>query len=500
MKLQEVLRAWEDPRARAAGVAVMRDEIRPGAVFVDVFGGEGPGVGLAEALRLGVSLYVTRRPLKHRSVVRVSNTFAAYSDLCRAYFGHPAAQLDCYGITGTKGKTTTSHLLTHLLEADGRSVALISTGFRKAGARKSANGNTTPIAFELNGWLRQAVEQKAKACVLETTSIALEQERVRGVGFKAVAFTNIGTDHLDYHGGRRAYVAQKRRLFEDPSVVREDAVRVVNIDDPEGASLRKRLGSRCVTYGETPSADYAFRVEAQSRDGLKMVIGRQRVRSPLYGTFNAQNIACAVALARELGVAWRVIRDACATFEGVPGRMQRVSDASDPRTVIVDFAHTPESVEAALQAIRSTCAGRGELTVVIGCGGERDRGKRPKIARIAAQLADRVVVTTDNSRSEAPEAIAREMLGGVPTKLLGRVCVELDRRAAINMAISGCGNDGAVAILGRGSESRQEIQGKLIEFDDREVARSVLRTARAAEGRGVAAGRRADLAGAVEHR
>jgi UDP-N-acetylmuramoyl-L-alanyl-D-glutamate--2,6-diaminopimelate ligase len=403
----------------------------------------------------------------------VKHAFAACAELSAAYFAHPARALDCYGITGTKGKTTSCHLLAHLLEAGGRKPALLSTVIRTAGSLIREANNTTPVAFELQAWLRIAANEGNDSAIIETTSIGLAEERVRRIGFRAVALTNIGSDHLQYHGGFEPYVAQKRRLFEDPTVVRADAVRIVNADDRQGALLKRRLGAKCVTFGSTAPADYSVAVLGQQRGGLLMNVSGHRLWSPLFGRINAQNVACAVALARELGVAWTDIRDGVASFHGVPGRLELVSEPTEGPAVIVDYAHTPESIQGVISAIRGRYRGR-QLTVVVGCSGGTDREKRPKIANIAARRSHRLFLTADNSRWESAETISREMLHGIPKECRSRTRVVIDRREAIEQAIRTSTSKGVVAILGRGCESHLDVQGRRVPFDDRDVARSIL--------------------------
>lgn len=473
--LAELLRTVKRSRADLAGIAVYPEQVKPGTIFVDL-GPKAPRrVTFADAIARGATWFVTSEPNADPRVVRVKNAFAACADLAAAWFAHPARALDCYGVTGTKGKTTTCHLLAHLLEGE-RPAALLSSVIRRAGEVVQPAMNTTPIALELQAWLRIAANEGIRVAVIETTSIGLAEERVRGIGFKAVALTNVGSDHLQYHGGRDAYVAQKRRLFEDATVVRKNAVRLVNVDDPVGARLKRDLGRACATFGSAAPADYRFTIDGQRRGGLSMTIDRRKLWSPLYGRVNAENVACAVALARELGLAWDVVRDRLASFPGVPGRLELVSDPKAGVAVVVDYAHTPESVDGAISAIRSRFRGR-ELTVVVGCGGGTDREKRPRIARIAARRAHRVFFTSDNSRWENPEEIGRDMMRGVRESDREKTRLVIDRREAIRTAIASS-ERGVVAILGRGCEPYLEIEGRREIFDDREVARSILREQR----------------------
>jgi UDP-N-acetylmuramoyl-L-alanyl-D-glutamate--2,6-diaminopimelate ligase len=472
MTFAELLRTVKQSPADVAGIAVYPEQVKPGTIVVDL-GPKAPRrLALADAIGRGASWYVTSDAVADPRAVRVKNAFAACADLAAAWFARPARALDCYGVTGTKGKTTTCHLLAHLVESE-RPAALLSSVVRRAGQVVQPAMNTTPIALELQAWLRIAANEGLRRVIIETTSIGLAEERVRGIGFKAVALTNVGSDHLQYHGGRDAYVAQKRRLFEDTTVVRKDAVRLVNLDDPVGARLRRDLDRACVTFGSAASADYRFTIEGQRDGGLSMTVNRRKLWSPLYGRVNAENVACAAALAREIGLTWDVIRDRLASFPGVPGRLELVSDPGAAVAVVVDYAHTPESVDGAISAIRSRFRRRA-LTVVVGCGGGTDREKRPRIAQIAARRAQRVFFTSDNPRWESAEEIGRDMMRGVPETHRRKTRLIIDRREAIRAAIASSDN-GVVAVVGRGCEPYLEIEGRREIFDDREVARSILR-------------------------
>jgi UDP-N-acetylmuramoyl-L-alanyl-D-glutamate--2,6-diaminopimelate ligase len=423
-----------------------------------------------DAVRRGAVALVCQRPLGLGvPEVIVDDVRAAMGPAAARFYGDPTADLDVVGITGTNGKTTTAFLVRHLLEADGRPCGLLGTVKQVVGGREQEVERTTPEAIDLQATFRAMLDAGDRACAMEVSSHALELGRVAGIRFACRVFTNLTQDHLDFHETMDAYYAAKRRLFDGPGPA------VVNLDDEWGRRLAGEID--CRTFAIEREADYRARdVEFDlmgSRVRCETPQGELELSSPLPGLFNVQNVLAAVAAVGELGVAEETIAAALPRFGRVPGRFEPV-DEGQQFGVLVDYAHTPEALENVLRAAREVTQGR--LHVVFGAGGDRDRGKRPKMGDAARRLADRVLVTSDNPRSEDPETIIDEVMAGAGT---GAERIT-DRRAAIARAIETAAPGDVVIIAGKGHEQGQEFEdGRKEPFDDVSVAREALRAVRA---------------------
>jgi len=463
--------APQDADVRALAFDARR--VEPGTLFFCVRGFTRDGHDFAaEAVARGASALVVDHPLGLGvPEVVVAHVRAAMAPAAAALHGDPTARLEVVGITGTSGKTTTSHLLRHLLEAAGRQTALLGTAGSVVAGRAGALARTTPEAIDLQEAFARMVAGGDVACVMEVSSHALELHRADAIHWAAAAFTNLSQDHLDFHPSMEAYFRAKRKLF----VEGEPRAAVVCVDDAHGRRLAaelRELGRPPLTVATARAdADLVARdVElgpggaaftAQAADG-----GRLELRSPLVGRFNVANALVAVALARTLGVDDAVVREALPVAPPVPGRLQPV-DAGQPFTVLVDYSHKPGALEGVLHAAREL-AGDGRVLVLFGAGGDRDRGKRPLMGEVAARLADEVVVTSDNPRSEDPEAIIAEILEGIDRP----VVVEPDRRLAIRAALERARPGDVVVLAGKGDERGQELAGGVVvPFDDVEVAK-----------------------------
>lgn len=387
--------------------------------------------------------------------------------------GHPSRALTTVGITGTNGKTTTAALMASIFEAAGRPCGVVGT---LHGAR------TTPEAPELQTLLRDFVDTGRSAAVLEVSSHALAMHRADGTEFDAVVFTNLGHDHLDLHGSHEEYFRAKALLFT-PSF---SNLGVINIDDPYGRLIADTAQSsiagnefRVVEYGRADISDVA----ATAATHRYMWRGR-RVEVPMGGDFNVANSLAALTTAVELGIDVDVAIAGVSTLAVVPGRFEVIEpgaqdgaqDGAQGVTVIVDYAHTPDGLERLLEAARGVAGANGSLTVVFGCGGNRDRAKRPEMGAVASRGADRIVITSDNPRRESPQEIIDEILGGVDAGSSARVDSIVDRRDAIGDAISSATVGDVVVIAGKGHETMQEFADGSVEFDDRAVAREFLRS------------------------
>ncbi len=417
-------------------------------------------------------------PLPGRMVGRVlvPSTRRALGPLAAAYWGHPSRALTVVGITGTNGKTTTSYLVEALLRARGRSTGVVGTiQYLVRGTARPAS-QTTPEAIELQALLAEMVAAGVRGVAMEVSSHALELHRVDGVAFDVAVFTNLTQDHLDLHGTMERYRAAKGRLFELLETGgKPGPAAVLNADDPAGAAWASALRCRVLTFGLGPGAAIRPRRYASALDGIALEVttpaGPLALRSPLIGEHNVMNLLGAVGVGVALGLPPDAIARALAGVAVVPGRFERI-DAGQEFLVVVDYAHTPDALQRVLETARPLTPAR--LGVVFGCGGDRDRGKRPIMGRIAAALADRVWLTSDNPRSENPEAIIEEIARGIvapPTEGYTKVS---QRDEAIRDALGWARPGDTVVLAGKGHETYQLIADRTLPFDDRAVAREIL--------------------------
>jgi UDP-N-acetylmuramoyl-L-alanyl-D-glutamate--2,6-diaminopimelate ligase len=412
--------------------------IRPGALFFCVPGSTVDGHDLAPAaVASGAVALVVEHPVDTPvPQLVVQSVREAMPLAANEFFSYPSHELDVAAVTGTNGKTTTAFLLASILAAGGRRPGLLTNIERRVGGELQPTGLNTPEAIDLQRLFRTMLAAGDRSCAMEATSIAGAKGRLDGTRFAVLVFTNLTQDHLDFHETMDAYYAAKAALFEQAERA------VVNVGDEWGRRLAEQLPD-----ARTFTAD----------DDLGAI------ELKLRGRFNRANALGAVWAARELGVEEDAIREGIEALDGVPGRFESV-EAGQPFAVIVDYAHTPDSLENVLRTAREL---GGRLTVVFGAGGDRDREKRPLMGRIAAQLADRAIVTTDNPRSEDPALIAAEVADG-------QLEVVLDRRVAIETALADARPGDDVVIAGKGADTEMELAGRSIPFDDRQVAREAL--------------------------
>jgi UDP-N-acetylmuramoyl-L-alanyl-D-glutamate--2,6-diaminopimelate ligase len=455
------------PEVEVSGLAYSSQSVVPGTLFFCVPGFTADGHDFApDAVARGAVALVCQRPLGLGvPEVVVSDVRAAMGPAAARFYGDPTGELKVVGVTGTNGKTTTAFLLRHLLEAGGRQTGLLGTVKRVVGGVEEEVERTTPEAIDLQATFRRMLDGGDRGCAMEVSSHALELGRVAGIRFACRVFTNLTQDHLDFHDTMEAYFAAKRRLFEQPGLS------VVNLDDEYGRRIAGEV--ECVTFAVEHDAEYRARdIEFDlmgSTFRCETPDGELELRSPLPGLFNVQNLLGAVAAARSLEVPGETIADALPSFGRVPGRFEPVDEGQD-FGVLVDYAHTPEALENVLVAAREVT--RNRLHVVFGAGGDRDRGKRPLMGAAARRLADRVLVTSDNPRSEEPEAIVDAIMEGAGPDAER----ETDRRRAIALAIDTAGPGDVVVIAGKGHEQGQEFEnGRKEPFDDVSEARAALR-------------------------
>ena len=404
----------------------------------------------------------------------VPSTSAALAWLAARFHGRPADALRLIAVTGTNGKTTTTHLVESLLLAAGRKPGIIGTVTYRSPAGSRPAPFTTPTPLQLHATLAEMRDAGATDVAMEVSSHALALDRVAGLRFAVGAFTNLTQDHLDFHGTMEAYGAAKARLFAEH--LADDGVAVICVDGDAQQMLAAAHGRVLRVSATGKNADVrvesATLVEGGTALSLVTPLGTIAFTTPLVGGFNVENLAVAVGIGVGLGLDAATIARGLTTARGAPGRLERVGAGSDP-AVYVDYAHTPDALERALEALRPLATGRGgALWVVFGCGGDRDRGKRPQMGRIAEAGADRVVVTSDNPRTEAPQAIVDQITAGLVAP--ARAIVLVDRRAAIERAVADATARDVVLVAGKGHEDYQIIGQEKRHFDDREVAGEAL--------------------------
>jgi UDP-N-acetylmuramoyl-L-alanyl-D-glutamate--2,6-diaminopimelate ligase len=443
----------------------------PGALFVALRGSHTDGhLYVAQAIARGASAVVVEERArvaesKHAAVIRVADSKRALSVLSAAFYGDPSQCLDAIGVTGTNGKTTTTRMAAAILDAAAIPCGVIGTIGAQLGLRRWQLGNTTPLPPELHGVLAAMRDDGARAVAIEVSSHALALERVEDVHFRVAALTNVTRDHLDFHESQDAYAAAKRHLFALTGSC------VLNVDDDYGRRWALELyreGRQVITYGSAYAAHLSPQEIVLEPTGSRFTVNGQPYELHLPGRFNIWNALAAIGIAQVFGIADATIARGLAALRHVPGRMERLGGMGID--VVVDYAHTPDALENALRALRETTA--GAIAIVFGCGGDRDRGKRAEMAAVAAQLADRLYLTSDNPRSEEPRAIVDDMLAGIPSGV--RHYVELDRRLAIRRAVAEAQAGDVVLVAGKGHEAHQIVGERILPFDDAAVAREAL--------------------------
>lgn len=469
------------------GIFEHSKEVRPGSVFAVREGHRHDGKHFAtEARASGASLLLTGRGSELPAPrIEVDDVPRALGILAQKFWGEPSHKMTVLGITGTNGKTTTAYLVEQVLLALGLGVARLGTlGFFVNGQRREES-LTTPGAVDLARALSLASDEGARFCVMEVSSHALAQERVRGVRFHGAAFTNLSQDHLDYHGSMESYGAEKAKLF----LSHEPEMSVVNVDDPWGRRIASEIerahpSQRLARFSREGRNEAEIRAEqvqfrAAGLSARLSIFGKARpFEASLVGAHNLENLLAALGLLVAADIDVDVALAELGRARSAPGRLETVSEPDDDVTVLVDYAHTPAALEGVLGSLRATDA--TEIVCVFGCGGDRDRGKRPLMGRVASELADRVIITTDNARSEAPEAIAEEIARGIEGRPYQIV---IDRRLAIFEAIQHASPGSTILLAGKGHESFQTIGSQTLPFDDAEEARQAL-ALRRQSGRG----------------
>ncbi|MFR5876974.1 MAG: UDP-N-acetylmuramoyl-L-alanyl-D-glutamate--2,6-diaminopimelate ligase [Eubacterium sp.] len=448
--------------------------VEEGFLFVCIKGASFDGHSVAqEMLEKGAAAVVTERDLGIENQIIVDDTRAAYSPICANYYGNPAKKLKLIGLTGTNGKTTTTFLIKQILENVGKKVGLIGTVQNMVGDEIYPAHYTTPDPHELQSLFRKMVDADCEYCVMEVSSQALAQGRVEGIHFLIGAFTNLTQDHLDYHKTWENYFNSKRILFENCDIA------ITNVDDKNGLEIVKNLPCKVVTYAvDNIQSDFTAKNVVFSSKGVKYeLVGEKigRVDCPIPGRFSVYNSLCAASVALSLGIDFESTLIAISKSQGVKGRIEVVPTETD-YTVIIDYAHSPDGLENIISSLKEIAEGR--VVTLFGCGGDRDRTKRPKMGKIAADLSDFCVVTSDNPRSENPSKIIEDILEGMKDSKTPYTVVE-NRKEAIAWAMNNARPKDIILLAGKGHETYQILPTGTIHFDEREVIAEVLSNTKA---------------------
>ena len=484
MLLQTLLRQFNPkptrsgiPDVEVTGICEDSRTAQPGNLFIARAGTKADGAQyIADAAARGAVAAVVQAKLPQSPIpqIVVDDTSIAASILANLFHGNPSQKVRTLGVTGTNGKTTTTYLLRHMLGKVNTRCGMIGTVEIDDGRTRREASMTTPAATEIAALLASMRDKGCRACAMEVSSHALDQGRVAGVSFAGAAFTNLTGDHLDYHKTMDSYADAKAKLFASLS---ETAVAVINAEDKWSDRMVRGCNGRVIRFGFGKTADYRARDVAVTSNGSNFILhtpdGRSEVNMQLIGRHNIENALAAAALAGEVfGLSVHQIASGLRDAQGAPGRLQAVR-SGQPFAVLVDYAHTDDALENVLSALRPLT--RGKLRVLFGCGGDRDRTKRPRMARTAEKLADALYITSDNPRTEDPRAILSEIVSGLSKEGRSQAVVEIDRRAAINRIMTDAEPGDVVLLAGKGHENYQIIGTEKRHFDDVEEAARALK-------------------------
>ncbi|ANE47366.1 UDP-N-acetylmuramoylalanyl-D-glutamate--2,6-diaminopimelate ligase [Paenibacillus swuensis] len=475
-----------DEQVQITGIQTDSRKVQQGDLFICLPGHTVNGHDYAEkAVASGAAALVIQEDIKDLKVpvVKVKDTRFAMAVMADHFYGHPSSRLKLIGVTGTNGKTTTTFLIDRILEDQGKRTGLIGTIKMKIADQFYEMSGTTPEALQLQQHLHEMVEADTDYCIMEVSSHALEQGRVKGSDFKTAIFTNLTQDHLDYHGTMREYLGAKGLFFSRLGNTysgneNERRYAVLNADDQASETFAKLTSAEVITYAIDSHADLkASDIRITSRGTTFKVntpIGESEIALRMVGKFNVYNALAAMSAGLIEGISLEDLKASLEAVQGVDGRVETV-DEGQSFAVIVDYAHTPDGLENVLATVKEFA--EGKVLCVFGCGGDRDRTKRPLMGKIAAKYADRILVTSDNPRSENPDAILLDIEAGLTEDGVSRERYELivDRKTAIEKAIEMASPDDVVLIAGKGHETYQIMNGVTIDFDDRLVAKEALR-------------------------
>ena len=442
-------------------------EVEKGSLFIALNGTLSDGHDFIEmAINNGASAIVCEKiPLNINETVvyvLVKDSSKALGHISANFYDNPSEKIKLVGVTGTNGKTTVASLLHSLYQSLGHKSGLLSTVVYKIGSATYEATHTTPDAIRLNVMLREMVDSGCKYCFMEVSSHAVDQQRISGLNFDIALFTNISRDHLDYHKTYDAYISAKKKFFDGLS---SKSTAIVNIDDKHGSTMLHHTKAKKKTFALRSAADYKCKIIENQFSGLHLNINGQDVYTKLIGSFNASNLLLTYATAIELGENQLQVLTVLSALDAVEGRFQQFKSDLGVNS-IVDYAHTPDALMNVLKTIADIRTGNEKVICVVGCGGDRDVGKRPLMAQFACQLSDQVILTSDNPRSEDPKKIINEMKAGLNASQMRKVLSLEDRREAIKLGVTLCSEGDILLIAGKGHEKYQEINGERFPFDD----------------------------------
>jgi len=474
-----VLHLEGDPRTPVNRISADSRSIETGDLFVAVRGTQADGHRfIPDALEKGASVIVAEtipRPLPEGVCwVKVRDSALALGQLAADFYDNPSKKLKLVAVTGTNGKTTTVTLLFDLVRALGFKAGLLSTVENRIGDRVDPARLTTPDPVFIHRYLAEMVREGCSYAFMEASSHAIHQKRIAGLHFAGAVFTNITHDHLDYHGTFQHYITAKKMLFDE---LPEDAFALVNLDDPRGQVMVQNTAAVIHTYALKRMAEYKAKILSYNLSGLHLDLDGVEFHGRLIGAFNASNYLAVYATARLLGLGKMEVLTALSRLSPAPGRFETVVHPDRSVTGIVDYAHTPDALEKVLQTVNSLRHGKAKIIAVVGCGGDRDKTKRPVMAAMACKWGDQVILTSDNPRSEDPEQILNEMMQGVSTENYGKVLHILSRKEAIRTACALAQPGDIILVAGKGHEKYQEIKGVRHPFDDVAELRAALSSA-----------------------
>lgn len=464
-----------DMEAEVKNIAFDSRKVEEGTVFVAVKGTRVDGHDYIEkAISIGASAVICELLPKsldpNVAYVQVKSSEEALGIMASNFYGNPSRKLKLVGITGTNGKTTCVTLLFQLFRALGYNTGLLSTVENKINEQVLKATHTTPDALTLNQLMAQMVDAGVTHCFMESSSHAIVQRRIAGLAYDGAVFTNISHDHLDYHKTFDEYIKAKKLLFDGLS---GDAFALVNSDDKRAAVMLQNTKASKHKYALKSMAEFKSKILSNTMQGLELDIENQSVWFKLVGDFNAYNLLAVYATAILLGEEPQEVLMALSNVNSAPGRFDLV-DTTTGITALVDYAHTPDALENVLKTISELRTGNEKVITVVGCGGDRDKQKRPLMAKIACELSDKVVLTSDNPRTENPDQIIRDMQEGVSASHVRKTLVIKDRREAIKTASALAEKEDIIVVAGKGHEDYQEINGERFPFDDKEILKEML--------------------------
>jgi UDP-N-acetylmuramoyl-L-alanyl-D-glutamate--2,6-diaminopimelate ligase len=468
MEIMNPVKVCNFSDVEVTGLTYDSRKVTKGTLFFAITGEHFDGHNfIQDAIDRGASSCIVEREQEVTEIpqVVVDDVRSVLSEVSAYFWEYPSDKLTVVGITGTNGKTTSSFMVKNILDKADRKTGVVGTMGFFIEDKKGKIPNTTPESLLLHKIMREMVDAQTEICIMEVSSHGIKMGRIKDVNFDVGALTNISRDHLDFHHSMDDYLNTKLDFFRK---LKPESYAVINVDELEGKRFMDETDAICVTYGITGDAQVKGEIKKIDRDGLDLTLtykdNQYAIFSPLRGKYNAYNILLAFAISEILGVSIKEIKDGIGSFGGVPGRGEKVGVGSDINCII-DYAHTPDALFHIFSCEREMT--QGKLICVFGAGGNRDRGKRPEMGRVAASLCDKIIVTSDNPRDEDPQSIIEDILQGIENR---QVDVEIDREKAIQLSISMAESGDTVVIAGKGHEDYQEIKGKRLHFNDRDIA------------------------------